>query len=104
MNAPGTLDRPSGHGPMKQDLMIDFTLSVKTSERGRSDETASPRNRTREMQLMPETLSRTRMQDYLTEAESDRVARRVITARRMQRKAERASRRACRALATALMH
>ncbi|WP_306823454.1 hypothetical protein [Streptomyces sp. JJ66] len=56
------------------------------------------------MQLMPETLSRARMQDFLREVDSERVARRVVTARRMQRKAERASLRARRALARTVMY
>ncbi|WP_443075720.1 hypothetical protein [Streptomyces sp. TRM 70351] len=73
-------------------------------DRSRSERTVTPRNRTRDMQLLPETLSRTRMQEHLREAESERLALRLLAARRMQRKAERASLRARRALAMAVMH
>jgi hypothetical protein len=51
----------------------------------------SRQNRTREMQLIPE-------------AEEGRQAVRLVAARRMQRRAERASMRARRALAMAVMH
>ncbi len=60
-------------------------------------------NRTREMQLIPEALARAHMHDRLHEAEQERRAIRLVTARRMQRRAERASRRARRALAMAVM-
>lgn len=71
---------------------------------GTPERSATPQNRNRDMQLMPETLSRARMQDFLREVDSERVARRVVTARRMQRKAERASLRARRALARTVMY
>lgn len=102
MNAPGTIDRPAQHGPMKQAPMNYPTLD--TPARGQSEKTgASQQNRNRDMQLLPETLSRARMQDQLREAEADRTAQRLLAARRMQRKAERASLRARRALAMAVM-
>ena len=61
-------------------------------------------NRTREMQLIPEALARAHMHDRLREAEEGRQAVRLVAARRMQRRAERASMRARRALAMAVMH
>ncbi len=56
------------------------------------------------MQLIPEALARAHMHERLHEAESERTALRLVAARRMQRKAERASLRARRALAMAVMH
>ncbi|MGA6154615.1 hypothetical protein ACPEIC_14850 [Stenotrophomonas sp. NPDC087984] len=55
------------------------------------------------MQLIQEALARAHMHDRLQEAESERPAARLAAARRMQRRAERASLRARRALAMALM-
>nr|WP_051096137.1 hypothetical protein [Streptomyces sulphureus] len=60
-------------------------------------------NRTRDMQLMPETMARSHMEQRLHEAESERRALRLVTARRLQRRAERAALRARRALAMAVM-
>ncbi|MBB3075890.1 hypothetical protein FHS41_002367 [Streptomyces violarus] len=48
-------------------------------------------------------MARAHMHERLQEAERDRRAARLVSARRMQRKAERASRRARRALAMAVM-
>jgi hypothetical protein len=56
------------------------------------------------MQLIPEALARAHMHDRLREADTQRQAVRLVTARRMQRRAERASMRARRALAMAVMH
>ena len=72
----------------------DFTIT------GAND---SRQNRTREMQLIPEALARAHMHERLHEAERERRAVRLATARRMQRRAERASLRARRALAMAVM-
>ena len=55
------------------------------------------------MQLFPEIMARAHMQDRLYEAESQRRALRLLRAKRLQRKAERASLRARKALAIALM-
>lgn len=55
------------------------------------------------MQLMPESLARAHMDSRLHEAESERRALRVVAARRLQRRAERASLRARRAIAMAVM-
>jgi hypothetical protein len=106
MNTAGTIDRPLTHDPKKQAPMKpstnepagatpeDFTMT------GAMD---SRQNRTREMQLIPEALARAHMHDLLQEAERERQAVRLATARRMQRRAERASLRARRALAMAVM-
>ncbi|GGO85754.1 hypothetical protein [Wenjunlia tyrosinilytica] len=64
---------------------------------------APHQNRSLEMQLMPEALARAQMEQRLREAESERKALRLLRARRLQRRAERASLRARRALAVALM-
>jgi hypothetical protein len=55
------------------------------------------------MQLIPEALARAHMHDRLQEAERERRAHSVVTARRLQRRAERASLRARRAIAMAVM-
>ena len=106
MSTPGTIDRPLTRDPQKQAPMIpsahepsgsateDFTTS------GAND---SRQNRTREMQLIPEAMARAHMHERLDEAQRERQAVRLVTARRMQRRAERASRRARRALAMAVM-
>ncbi|GGX56603.1 hypothetical protein [Streptomyces minutiscleroticus] len=106
MNITGTIDRPLTHDPKKQAPMKpstsepagsaipDFTMT------GAND---SRQNRTREMQLIPEALARAHMQDQLRQAERERRAVRLVAARRLQRRAERASLRARRALAMAVM-
>ncbi|MEU6810318.1 hypothetical protein ABZ920_15255 [Streptomyces sp. NPDC046831] len=106
MNSPGTIDRPLTHDPQKQAPMKpsatepagSATEDVTTT--GAND---SRQNRTREMQLIPEALARAHMDARLREAERDRPALRLAAARRMQRRAERASMRARRALAIAVM-
>ncbi|CAM5685206.1 putative protein OS=Streptomyces alboniger OX=132473 GN=CP975_23615 PE=4 SV=1 [Streptomyces alboniger] len=55
------------------------------------------------MQLIPEALARAHMHDRLHEAQRERRAISLAAARRMQRRAERASLRARRALALAVM-
>ena len=106
MNTAGTIDRPLTHDPQKQAPMKpstyepagsanqDFTISAAKDSR---------QNRTREMQLIPEAMARAHMRERLQEAERDRQAVRLVAARRMQRRAERASLRARRALAMAVM-
>ena len=102
----GTIDRPLTHDPKKQAPMKpsttepvgsaipDFTITGATE---------SCQNRTREMQLQPEALARAHMHERLHEAERERRAVSLAAARRMQRRAERASMRARRALAIAVM-
>lgn len=101
MSARGTVDRPFAHGTAKQDSMTTELLDTHADDR--SEMTGHSQNRTHQMQLLPETLSRTRMRDLAFEADSQRQGQRLVNARRMQKKAERASRRARRALAAAVM-
>lgn len=106
MNATGTIDRPFTHDPQKQDPMTPSTREPSGSATpvvttlGAND---SRQNRTREMQLIPEALARAHMDERLRDAVAERQASRLVAARRMQRRAERASMRARRALAMAVM-
>ncbi|TGB00604.1 hypothetical protein [Streptomyces sp. MZ04] len=108
MSTAGTIDRPLTHDPQKQAPMKaavttepagsatpDFTTT------GAND---SRQNRTREMQLIPEAMARAHMHERMREADAQRPAARLVAARRMQRRAERASLRARRALAMAVMN
>ncbi|NBE51768.1 hypothetical protein [Streptomyces boluensis] len=109
MNAAGTIDRPLTHDPMKQAPMKLFATepvgsAIPETTTTHSGANFSRQNRTREMQLQPEALARAHMHDRLREADADRQAVRLIAARRMQRRAERASLRARRALAMAVMN
>lgn len=104
----GTIDRPTTHDPKKQDPTMQRPshepAGSKTPTRDTSSATASRQNRNLEMQLIPEALARAHMHERLREAEAERSAVRLAAARRMQRRAERASLRARRALAMAVMH
>lgn len=64
---------------------------------------SAPENRSLQMQLIPEAMARAQMRERLYEAESERRAVHLVRARRLQRRAERASLRARRALALAVM-
>lgn len=104
--AAGTIDNPSALDPFtrhlsKQDPTMTSTLD--TASRSDSDATTIRQNRTREMQLMPESLARAHIDERLHQADAERRALRIMTARRLQRRAERATRRARRALAMAVM-
>ncbi len=57
--------------------------------------------RSRTMHLLPEALARAQMDERLREAERDRLAARIRSARRARRRAELAAMRARRALAIA---
>ncbi|MBV2353153.1 hypothetical protein KUM39_02050 [Streptomyces sp. J2-1] len=106
MNITGTIDRPLTHDPKKQAPMKPSAhepLRSATTDSSSNRATASRQNRTREMQLIPEALARAHMHAQLHHAERERRAMRLATARRMQRRAERASLRARRALAMAVM-
>lgn len=106
MNALGTIDRPLTHDPKKQAPMKPSTNEPAGSaipDFSTTGATDSRQNRTREMQLIPEALARAHMHDRLREAEKERRAVHLAKARRMQRRAERASMRARRALAMAVM-
>ncbi|MFI5794774.1 hypothetical protein [Streptomyces sp. NPDC051677] len=106
MNTAGTIDRPLTQDPKKQAPMKPFTsepAGSATEDISTTGAYDSRQNRTREMQLIPEALARAHMHDRLHQAERERRAVRLATARRMQRRAERASLRARRALAMAVM-
>ncbi|MBT3151406.1 hypothetical protein HTV45_11020 [Streptomyces sp. CHD11] len=106
MNTPGTIDRPLTHEPQKQAPMMPSThepAGSATEDFTTSGANDSRQNRTREMQLMQEAMARARMHERLHEAQQERQAAGLVTARRMQRRAEIASRRARRALAMAVM-
>ncbi|MGG8405362.1 hypothetical protein ACM614_01620 [Streptomyces sp. 12297] len=108
MNTAGTIDRPLTHDPLKQAPMTPLT-SEQPSGSATADLTTAGaitarQNRTREMQLIPEAMARAHMHDRMREVESERQAMRLIAARRMQRRAERVSLRARRALAMAVMN
>lgn len=106
--APGTIDRPLTHDPKNQNpknqaLMTPMTPTPGELPARTSDALVAHQNRNLEMQLMPEALARAQMQQRLREAEHERRSLRLLAARRLQRKAERASLRARRALAMAVM-
>ena len=106
MNTAGTIDRPLTHDPKKQAPMTPSTREPAGSaspDSTTSGATEARQNRTREMQLMQEALARAHMHDRLHDAHQQRQATRLAVAQRMQRRAERASMRARRALAMAVM-
>ncbi|WP_055565620.1 MULTISPECIES: hypothetical protein [Streptomyces] len=106
MNTAGTIDRPLTHDPKKQAPMKAATSEPAGSTTPDFTTTGAyvPRqNRTREMQLIPEAMARAHMHERMREADAQRPAERLMAARRMQRRAERASLRARRALAMAVM-
>ncbi|MFJ5551952.1 MULTISPECIES: hypothetical protein [unclassified Streptomyces] len=108
MNARGTIDRPLTYDPLKQAPMTPHA-SEQPSGSAHTDFTTpgaklSRQNRTREMQLIPEALARAHMHERMREIDAERQAVRLINARRMQKRAERVSMRARRALAMAVMH
>ena len=100
IRTPGTIDNPLTHDPTNQAPM---TPSLNELPPRTSDALASHQNRNLEMQLMPEALARAHMQQRLREAEHERRSVRLLAARRLQRRAERASLRARRAVAMAVM-
>lgn len=106
MNVIGTIDRPLTHDPQKLDPMTSPAsepVGSATPDVTTIGAHAARQNRTLEMQLIPEALARAHMHERLREAEADRRAMRLVAARRMQRRAERVSMRARRALAMAVM-
>ncbi|MFI9581435.1 hypothetical protein ACIHCQ_06225 [Streptomyces sp. NPDC052236] len=112
MTALGTIDRPVTHDPQK---LAPMTFSASTTSTSEPSGSAAPavttigaygsrQNRTREMQLIPEAMARAHMHERMREADAERQAVRLVAARRMQRRAERVSLRARRALAMAVMN
>lgn len=102
----GTIDRPHTHDPRNQAPMTTPTkepVGSATLDVTNSGANDSRQNRNREMQLIPEALARAHMHDRLSTAETERRAHHLVSARRMQRRAERVSLRARRALAMAVM-
>ncbi|MER5883555.1 hypothetical protein ABT160_06970 [Streptomyces sp. NPDC001941] len=108
MNVTGTIDRPHTHDPQKQAPMTSSAGepfgSANPVFSTTADANASRQNRTREMQLLQEALARAHMNERMREVDAERQAVRLVAARRMQRRAERVSLRARRALAMAVMH
>lgn len=110
MNDYGTIGRPAPHGPRQKS---GTPLPGMSADAVRLSEPAQPcqdQNRTRKLQLIPEIMARSHMRERIREAERRRLAHRLVTARRLQRKAlrlqqraERASHRARRALAQAVL-
>ncbi|WP_372409409.1 hypothetical protein [Streptomyces luteireticuli] len=100
MSLPGTIDLPLAHDPTKQEPTMHHASPEPSGSalptRTTSGATTSRQNRNLEMQLIPEVLARAHMHEGR--------AVRLAAARRMQRRAERASLRARRALAMAVMH
>ncbi|MCP9957399.1 MULTISPECIES: hypothetical protein [Streptomyces] len=106
MSTAGTVDRPLTHDPQKQAPMTSSAhepTGSATPDATTLGAHASRQNRNREMQLIPEALARAHMHERLRQADEQRAGLRLIAARRMQRRAERASLRARRALAMAVM-
>ncbi|MFB9398110.1 hypothetical protein [Streptomyces echinatus] len=106
MNTAGTIDRPLTHDPKKQAPMKPSTsepAGSATTDFTPTGATEARQNRNREMQLMQEALARAHMHERLHHAVAERRAMRLAVAQRMQRRAERASLRARRALAMAVM-
>ncbi|WP_097229782.1 hypothetical protein [Streptomyces zhaozhouensis] len=113
MSTHGTIGRPAPYGPRRhhQALVSEPHTETATSRRpvGRR-QSRQEQNRTRKLQLIPEALARSHMEERAAEAMSQRMAGRLAEAQRqarrsdrLQRRAERASRRARRALARAVM-
>lgn len=96
----GTIDRPLKHGPGKQAPMPQ---PVQDTTVPASDAKSARQSRNLDMQLMPEDMARAQMRTRSQEAEHEQRALRPLSARRLRRRAERASLRARRALAMAVM-
>lgn len=106
--APGTIGRPAPHGPLR--VPRGQTTEPPARTHPAAVQPHQKQNRTRQLQLIPEVLARSRMRERAQEAESQRTANRHAVALRLQRRslrlqrrAERASQRARRAVAIAVM-
>lgn len=80
-----------------------MTAAIDSAVRAEQAHELQIQNRTLEMQLLHESLARAHMQERLHEAEHQRLVQRIIRARKLKQRAERASLRARKALAVALM-
>ncbi|CCB76750.1 MULTISPECIES: hypothetical protein [Streptomycetaceae] len=103
----GTIDHPLTNDPQAR-VRTDRNGAAIRPATGPADRTgaaaaASRQNRNREMQLIPEAMARAHLRQRLDEAESQRPGRRLAQARRLQRRAERVSLRARRAIALVVM-
>lgn len=96
----GTIDRPFRHDPQKQAPMPQ---PVRDTTAPASDAKTARQSRNVDMQLMPEDMARAQMPIRSQEAEHEQPALRLLGARRLRHRAERASLRARRALAMAVM-
>ncbi|MFR9674285.1 hypothetical protein [Streptomyces sp. TR06-5] len=107
MSTQGTLDHPSTRDPQPRHLSeLDPTMKNTSTDHisRRAGHTAHrTTKRNRQMHLMPESMARAHMESRLYEAESEQWALRVRQARRLQRRAERASLRARKAVARLVM-
>ncbi|GAB2706070.1 hypothetical protein GCM10010442_25990 [Kitasatospora kifunensis] len=81
----------------------DMAITAGPSARAEQTTELLIQNRTLEMHLMHENLARAHMQERLQEAEDQRMVLRAVRASRLRRKAERASLRARKVLATAVL-
>ncbi|MFE9422963.1 hypothetical protein ACFYNO_08375 [Kitasatospora sp. NPDC006697] len=78
-------------------------MAITAGPSARADKHTDFQNRTHEMHLMNENLARAHMQERLQEAEDQRVALAAQRVAKLRRKAERATWRARKALATAVL-
>jgi hypothetical protein len=81
----------------------DMAITAGPSARAEQTTELSFQNRTLEMHLLQENLARAHMHERLQEAEDQRRALAVLRVTRLRRKAERASLRARKALAVAVL-
>lgn len=81
----------------------DMAITAGPSARAEQTNELSFQNRTLEMHLLQENLARAHMQERLHEAEDQRLALTAQRVARLRRKAERASLRARKALASAVL-
>ncbi|MDY0812107.1 hypothetical protein [Kitasatospora purpeofusca] len=94
--------RPFPTTPSEQDHHMT-AAAIDPTVRAEQTTELQIQNRTLEMQLLHESLARAHMQERLQEAEHQRLVGRVARAHRLKQKAERASLRARKAIAVALM-
>ncbi|GAA2752152.1 MULTISPECIES: hypothetical protein [Kitasatospora] len=90
---------PSTHHEQDHHMIPAFDSTVRREQTSE----LQIQNRTLEMHLLQESLARAHMQERLQEAEEQRLGLRVMRAAKLKRKAERASLRARKALAVAVM-
>lgn len=100
----GTIDKPSGYEPYPTRPAKQKQKQNQPMSRHMKNGAKDPhQNRTRNMQLMPESLARAQLPDCAPDTESEPEEPRPLSARGLQRRAGRATLRARRALAMAVM-